>query len=47
MEALGLISIPLPDALEAMRAAGRGAKTVRRQILLTPFGEDFCRVCLP
>jgi Abortive infection alpha len=36
-----------PDVLEAMRAAGRGARTVRRQILLTPFGEDFCRLCLP
>jgi hypothetical protein len=36
-----------PEVLEAMRAAGRGARTVRRQILLTPFGEDFCRVCLP
>jgi hypothetical protein len=36
-----------PDVLGAMRAAGRGAKTIRRQILLTPFGEDFCRVCLP
>ena len=36
-----------PDVLEAMRAAGRGAKTVRRQILLTPFGQDFCKVCLP
>ena len=36
-----------PDVLEATRAAGRAAKTVRRQILLTPFGQDFCRVCLP
>jgi hypothetical protein len=36
-----------PEVLEAMRAAGRGARTVRRQILLTPFGDDFCRVCLP
>jgi Abortive infection alpha len=35
-----------PEALEAMRKAGRG-KTVRRSILLTPFGEDFCSVCLP
>jgi Abortive infection alpha len=35
-----------PDVIEAMRAGGR-AKTVRRSILLTPFGEDFCRVCLP
>jgi hypothetical protein len=35
-----------PDVIEAMRDAGRG-KTVRRSIHLTPFGEDFCRVCLP
>ena len=35
-----------PEVLEAMRSAGR-AKTVRRSIGLTPFGEDFCRVCLP
>jgi Abortive infection alpha len=35
-----------PDVIEAKREGGR-AKTVRRSILLTPFGEDFCRVCLP
>ena len=35
-----------PDVIEAMRAAGR-AHTVRRSIHLTPFGEDFCRRCLP
>ena len=35
-----------PDVIEAMNDAGRG-KTVRRSIHLTPFGEDFCRVCLP
>jgi abortive infection alpha-like protein len=35
-----------PEVLRSMRAAGR-AKTVRRSIGLTPFGEDFCRVCLP
>jgi abortive infection alpha-like protein len=35
-----------PDVIEAKRSGGR-AKTVRRSILLTPFGEDFCRVCLP
>jgi hypothetical protein len=29
-----------------MREAGRG-RTVRRTIHLTPFGEDFCEVCLP
>jgi Abortive infection alpha len=35
-----------PEVLEAMRKAGRG-KTVRRSIHLTPFGQDFCSVCLP
>ena len=35
-----------PDVIDAMKRAGRG-KTVRRQIALTPFGEDFCQVCLP
>lgn len=36
-----------PDVIAAMRGAGRGARTVRRSIHLTPFGEDFCQVCLP
>jgi hypothetical protein len=35
-----------PDVLEAMRSVTR-AKTVQRSIHLTPFGEDFCAVCLP
>lgn len=35
-----------PEVLKAMREAGR-AKTVRRSIHLTPFGEDFCDLCLP
>jgi hypothetical protein len=35
-----------PDVVEAMERAGR-AKTVRRSIQLTPFGDDFCRTCLP
>jgi Abortive infection alpha len=35
-----------PDVGGAMAAAGR-ARTVRRSIHLTPFGEDFCRTCLP
>ena len=35
-----------PDVAEAMDKAGRG-KTVRRSIHLTPFGHDFCEVCLP
>jgi hypothetical protein len=36
-----------PDALEAMKKAGRASRTVRRSIQLTPFGEDFCETCLP
>jgi hypothetical protein len=36
-----------PAVAEALEEAGRGAKTVRRSIHLTPFGEDFCRMCLP
>jgi hypothetical protein len=35
-----------PEVIEAMREAGRG-RTVRRSIHLTPFGEDFCEMCLP
>jgi hypothetical protein len=35
-----------PDVIAALRSGGRG-KTVRRSIHLTPFGEDFCSVCLP
>ena len=35
-----------PDVAEAMRRAGR-SRTVRRSIHLTPFGEDFCEMCLP
>lgn len=35
-----------PDVLAALHGGGK-AKTVRRSILLTPFGEDFCRVALP
>lgn len=36
-----------PEVGEALDQAGRGGKTVRRSIHLTPFGEDFCAVCLP
>jgi Abortive infection alpha len=36
-----------PEANEAMREAGRTGRTVRRSIHLTPFGTDFCEVCLP
>jgi hypothetical protein len=35
-----------PEVGEAMREAGRG-RTVRRTIHLTPFGTDFCEMCLP
>jgi Abortive infection alpha len=35
-----------PDVLEAVREAGRG-RIVRRSIHLTPFGTDFCEICLP
>ena len=34
-----------PEVLEAIHSV-RQAKVVRRSIHLTPFGEDFCRVCL-
>jgi hypothetical protein len=36
-----------PDVLDSMRKGGRTARTVRRSIVLTPFGKDFCDVCLP
>jgi hypothetical protein len=36
-----------PEVMDALKQAGRMAKTVRRSIHLTPFGEDFCRTCLP
>jgi hypothetical protein len=35
-----------PDVIEALREAGRG-RTVRRSVQLTPFGDDFCRICFP
>jgi hypothetical protein len=35
-----------PDVIQALKEAGRG-RTVRRSVQLTPFGEDFCRVCFP
>jgi hypothetical protein len=35
-----------PEVMEALKRATR-AKTIQRSIHLTPFGEDFCRVCLP
>jgi hypothetical protein len=36
-----------PDVAAAIKAAGRMPRIVRRSIHLTPFGEDFCRTCLP
>lgn len=36
-----------PDVLDALKRAGRSPKTIHRSIHLTPFGEDFCEVCLP
>jgi hypothetical protein len=36
-----------PEVVAAMRKGGRTARTVRRSVLLTPFGEDFCETCLP
>lgn len=35
-----------PEVMEAMGRASR-ARTVQRRIQLTPFGSDFCAVCLP
>src|SRR5581483_4966912 len=34
-----------PEVLEAVHSVSQ-AKIVRRSIHLTPFGEDFCRICL-
>ena len=36
-----------PDVAGALKNAGRAGRTVRRSIELTPFGEDFCAICLP
>jgi len=36
-----------PDVVEALERGGRTGRTVRRSIVLTPFGEDFCAICLP
>ncbi len=36
-----------PEVVEALKRGGRTARTVRRSIVLTPFGEDFCATCLP
>jgi len=36
-----------PAVTEARAGGGRLTRTVRRSIVLTPFGEDFCAICLP
>jgi hypothetical protein len=36
-----------PKVVEALKRAGRMPKMVQRSILLTSFGEEFCRTCLP
>jgi Abortive infection alpha len=36
-----------PAVVEAKAAGGRLTRTVRRSVVLTPFGEDFCEICLP
>jgi len=36
-----------PDVVAAIKQAGRMPRLVRHSIHLTPFGEDFCRTCLP
>jgi hypothetical protein len=36
-----------PEVTEALGRGGRTARTVRRSIVLTPFGKDFCATCLP
>ncbi|WP_251012228.1 Abi-alpha family protein [Rhodococcus erythropolis] len=34
-----------PSVIEAVKRAGRSNRIVRRSILLTPFGDDFCHTC--
>jgi hypothetical protein len=36
-----------PDVVAALDRAGRGSRTIRRSIHLTPFGADFCALCIP
>jgi hypothetical protein len=36
-----------PEVVGALDEAGRGARTTRRSIHLTPFGADFCDLCIP
>ena len=35
-----------PEVMDAIKGASR-AKTLQRSIHLTPFGKDFCEICLP
>jgi hypothetical protein len=35
-----------PDVVAALHGGGGRARTIRRSIHLTPFGDDFCEVCL-
>jgi hypothetical protein len=36
-----------PKTITALKSAGRAPKLVQRSILLTSFGEEFVRTCLP
>jgi hypothetical protein len=36
-----------PKVTDALKRAGRLPKMIQRSILLTAFGEEFCRTCLP
>jgi hypothetical protein len=36
-----------PEVVAALDEAGRGSRTIRRSIHLTPFGADFCDLCIP
>jgi hypothetical protein len=36
-----------PKTITALKSAGRSPKLVQRSILLTSFGEEFVRTCLP
>ena len=36
-----------PAVVAALEEGGRTARTVRRSVVLTPFGTDFCEACLP
>ena len=36
-----------PEVVDVLKDGGRLARTIRRSIVLTPFGDDFCAACLP